>query len=206
VEKDPNREGEDPLGESRSDAPGPAFPMVPAATVFYGVLFGLAWLWTWLVGDSLWFDGAAAEAAGVRWGRDVGAGLIAAALTIALSWELTRRTELGRGLARALAGLIGRLDWKRCVLLAAMSGLAEEAFFRGALQPRIGLLAASVLFALAHFVPRRDLVAWSAFSLAAGLLLGALFEATGNLVAPIVAHAGINAVNLWLLGRGEERF
>ena len=31
--------------------------------------------------------------------------------------------------------------------------------------------------------------------------LGALFEATGNLVAPIVAHALINLVNLRLLSR-----
>ncbi len=28
------------------------------------------------------------------------------------------------------------------------------------------------------------------------LVLGALFESTGNLVAPSVAHVGINAVNL----------
>jgi len=178
--------------------------MIRAAIVFYGVLFAVAWLWAWLSGDSIWFDGPAAEAAGVRWGRDVGAGLVAAALIVAVSWELTRHTRFGRDLARVLAEVIGRLDWPRCLLLAALSGVAEEAFFRGALQPRIGLLAASVLFALAHFVPRRELIAWSIFSLAAGLLFGVLFEATGNLVAPIVAHAGINAVNLWLLGRTEE--
>ncbi len=30
-------------------------------------------------------------------------------------------------------------------------------------------------------------------------LLGWLFDTTGNLVAPVVAHTTINAVNLWLL-------
>ncbi len=38
-----------------------------------------------------------------------------------------------------------------------------------------------------------------AMMIAAGLLLGGLFEWSGNLVAPVVAHAGINAVNLRLL-------
>jgi membrane protease YdiL (CAAX protease family) len=50
-------------------------------------------------------------------------------------------------------------------------------------------------------VPRRDLLPWSVFSLAAGLLLGFLYNATGNLVAPVIAHFGINAVNLRKLAR-----
>ena len=60
---------------------------------------------------------------------------------------------------------------------------------------------ASLLFAAAHFVPRRELLPWTAFSLGAGFVLGGLFLATGNLVAPIVAHVAINAVNLNLLVR-----
>jgi membrane protease YdiL (CAAX protease family) len=55
------------------------------------------------------------------------------------------------------------------------------------------------VFGLAHFAPRRDLLPWTGFAVAAGFGLGALFEATGNLVAPIVAHASINLVNLRLL-------
>ena len=106
-------------------------------------------------------------------------------------------------LARALGRLLGRLSLAQCVLLAAVSGVAEEAFFRGVLQPRIGLLAAALVFGLAHFVPRRELAPWALFAFAAGLLLGILFESTGNLVAPVVAHASINAVNLWLL---SERY
>jgi membrane protease YdiL (CAAX protease family) len=57
------------------------------------------------------------------------------------------------------------------------------------------------VFGLAHVAPRRTLWPWTGFALAAGLLLGALFAATGNLVAPIAAHAAINAVNLRLLTR-----
>ncbi len=72
---------------------------------------------------------------------------------------------------------------------------------KGALQPRLGWFTASVVFGLAHYAPRRSLLPWTGFALLAGGLLGALFAATGNLVAPVTAHAAINAVNLRLLTR-----
>ncbi len=120
---------------------------------------------------------------------------------IALSHVATERSAWGRALARELARALGPLTWGECAALAALSGFAEEAFFRGALQPRIGWLGASVLFGLVHFVPRRELWPWTGFALLAGGLLGGLYAATGNLVAPVVAHAGINLVNLRLLTR-----
>src|SRR5262249_21798586 len=79
---------------------------------------------------------------------------------------------------------LGPLAPHQCWILALASGLAEEAFFRGGLQPAVGLVAASLLFAAAHFVPRRDLAPWSAFSLAAGLPLGWVYQARGNLTPP----------------------
>jgi hypothetical protein len=126
-------------------------------------------------------------------------GLLAGGIVILLSNEMTRRTAWGEELARALASLLGPLRWRECALLALVSGVAEEAFFRGAVQPHVGLLAASVIFGLAHLAPQRELWPWTGFTLLAGLLLGWLFEATGNLIAPVVAHALINAVNLRLL-------
>ena len=173
--------------------------LVGTAIVFYAVLLGAAVLWAWLAGDSLFYLSAEAEVRGVRPLRDFGLGIVAAVLVILLSDQLTRRTRAGEDLARALAQHLGRLSLAECVLLAAVSGVAEEAFFRGALQPRIGLVAAALVFGIAHFVPRRELAPWAVFALAAGLLLGILFESTGNLVAPAVAHALINAVNLRLL-------
>jgi hypothetical protein len=115
--------------------------------------------------------------------------------------QLTERTRAGDRLAQSLRAVLGPLSLGECWLLALVSGVAEEAFFRGALQPQVGLLAASLLFGAAHFVPRRELLLWTVFSIAAGLLLGWLFDATGNLVAPVVAHAGINGVNLRHLTR-----
>jgi membrane protease YdiL (CAAX protease family) len=163
------------------------------------VLLGAALLWAGLAGDSLFYLSAEAEVRGVRPLRDFGLGIVAGVLVILLSDQLTRRTRAGEDLARALAQHLGRLSLAECVLLAAVSGVAEEAFFRGVLQPRIGLVAAALVFGIAHFVPRRELAPWAVFALAAGLLLGILFESTGNLVAPAAAHALINGVNLRLL-------
>ncbi|MCS5634940.1 MAG: CPBP family intramembrane metalloprotease, partial [Myxococcota bacterium] len=98
---------------------------------------------------------------------------------------------------------LGPIGVPNAVLLAFASGIAEEMFFRGALQPRVGLVAASVLFALLHFLPRRALWPWTVFALAAGLLFGGLFQWTGNLIAPVTAHIVVNAVNLPVL---ERRF
>ena len=186
----------------RRPDPGPSrqrISLVRSAIYFYAALLGAALLWSGLAGDSLLYLSLADADRGIRPLGDTGVGLVAAAVVILLSDQLTRRTRAGSDLARSLAQLLGRLSPAECVLLAAASGVAEEAFFRGALQPHVGLVAASLLFGLAHFVPRRELVPWSLFAVGAGLLLGVLFESTGNLVAPVVAHASINAVNLWLL-------
>jgi hypothetical protein len=133
--------------------------------------------------------------------RDVGSGAALGIAIVLLSGWFTRATLTGDRLARALARILGRRSVGECAVLALASGVGEEAFFRGALQPQLGLVATSLLFALAHFAPRRELLPWTGFSLAAGLALGWLFDATGNLVAPIVAHALVNAINLRLLSR-----
>jgi len=150
----------------------------------------------WRIGfqdASLWLAGPDAE---VRWLRDAALGAAAAALVVLATELFTRRLAAGAQLARALARAVGPLRPGQAWVLALASGIAEEAFFRGALQPVVGLWAASLLFAAAHFVPRRELLAWSGFSLVAGLLLGGLYAWTGNLLAPIVAHVGVNGINL----------
>jgi membrane protease YdiL (CAAX protease family) len=169
------------------------------AVIFYAVLFAVAGVWGAVAGRSLFYANAEAAARGPDPARDLAVGVLAGAVVILLSNEITRRTRWGESLARSLAALLGRLGWGQCVLLAVISGVAEEAFFRGAIQPHVGLVAASLIFGVAHFAPQRELWPWTAFSLLVGLLLGFLFESTGNLTAPVVAHGLINAVNLRLL-------
>lgn len=195
------------MQEPPQPAPSPRVPLPPGRLVglavrFYGVLLLAAVLWrvVW-AGEPLLYASGEAAARGLRPARDLLAGLLAAGAVIGISWQLTQHTERGRVLARALAGLLGPLPLPHVLALALLSGVAEEAFFRGALQPRVGLVVASLVFGLVHYVPRPEFRLWTLFSVAAGFLLGWLFEATGNLLAPVTAHFAINAVNLTLLTR-----
>ena len=174
-------------------------PWVSWAVAFYGLLGAAALLWNGWSGRPWAYADRLAEARGVAWGSDLAVGLCAAGAVIVASHLWTQHTEGGRRLADELGGLLGPLRWRDCLILAALSGFAEEAFFRGALQPRMGWTLTTILFAAAHFVPGRSLGLWAVFALLAGGLLGALFIATGNLLAPIVAHAAINAVNLRMI-------
>ncbi len=82
------------------------------------------------------------------------------------------------------------------VALALMSGIGEELLFRGLLQPYVGLIAQAVIFGLLHQLPGRSRWVWVAWAAAVGLLLGAVFELTGSIIGPIVAHAMVNGLNL----------
>jgi hypothetical protein len=191
----------DPQPEANREAPaaspgGSSLSLVKLGLLFYGTLFAVALAWSIWSGRSVFYASPAAAEDGVAPLLDTGLGLAVAAAAIALSRKITECTQWGDAMGRALAELLGELSVRDCIVLAVASGVAEETFFRGALQPALGWLPASLIFGLVHFAPRRDLLPWTGFALCAGLVLGGLFEITGNLVAPIVAHVGINAVNL----------
>ena len=161
------------------------------ATVFYAVMLLLA-----LLLRALWFDG---------WFHigDLGAPspdavLAAVAITLAVlaatPWSM--RFAWARRLGDLIATTFGPLTPLRALWLGLVSGLGEELLFRGALQPMIGLLPASLLFAFAHAMGW-----WWLFALIMGLVLGLLYAWDGNLWPCVLAHAAINAINLYRLSR-----
>jgi membrane protease YdiL (CAAX protease family) len=78
--------------------------------------------------------------------------------------------------------------------IAAGAAISEEVFFRGFLQPRIGVVAQAVLFGLAHlsYVNVLEVVV----TLTLGLLFGLVYRSTRNLYAPIAAHFLFNLIML----------
>jgi membrane protease YdiL (CAAX protease family) len=84
-------------------------------------------------------------------------------------------------LARAVGTFFGIL-W--------VVALSEEFFFRGILQRRIGILAASVLFGLVH-LGFRQFPNWGmvAFAAIAGVFYGLAYERARSIRASMVAHA-----------------
>lgn len=124
------------------------------------------------------------------------AGLGLAAIVVLVSDGVLDRFPWTRLLRREVLTAFHPLSRPTAVWLAVFSGVGEELFFRGALQPAIGWVAASLVFGVLHTSFDRQLMGWTLFATAVGFGLGALFEATGGLLAPIVAHAAVNAVQL----------
>lgn len=136
-----------------------------------------------------------------RWWRDALWGLGAAAALLGL-WKIGRRLiPAARELERTLADLLSGLEPDQALGLAVVSGFAEELFFRGAVQGQWGLWIAALLFALLHSGPGRAFHLWTAFAAVAGVAFGLLTRYTGNLLAPILAHTLVNALNLYRLAR-----
>ena len=183
---------EKPEGERDSE---PKF--VRFGLLFYAAMMAVALIWR--VGfyhESILFISPQAASQGLSVGRDalIGFGVGLTAVWVSRWW--TEHSHSGEQMARAMAATLGSLSVPNALLLALASGLGEELFFRGALQPRVGWLASSLLFGAVHFVPRRDMLPWTGFAIAMGGVLGGLFTWTGNLVAPIVAHVVVNGLNL----------
>jgi len=129
----------------------------------------------------------------------VGPGLtlaVAAALTAVLlagAWLCERQLPsfryASRLLEEALADL--QLSVPAMVVLAALTAVAEELLYRGALLSWLGLWGQAVLFGLAHPAPRQG---WSytVYTFVAGVLLGYATLLTGQLWAAMLTHFVIN--------------
>ena len=197
----PDADPEEELS-GRPQRPQQPIDLVRLGLWFYGGMAAIAVAWrAGIYGEPMFYASLEAEQRGVSLLSNVLLGLLVGGMVVGISYVFTKMTGWGDRLARELARTIGPMSVPDALLMAAASGFSEELLFRGALQPRVGLIAASVLFGAVHFVPRREMLPWTGFAIAVGLVLGWVFESTGNLVAPVVAHAVVNAVNLPLLTR-----
>jgi len=137
------------------------------------------------------------------WWIDLAAGVGLGLGLIAL-WRVGARLfPAARELEAKIAAVLGPLGREEVIALAVFSGVAEELFFRGAVQGSWGWALATVLFALLHTGPGVAFGLWTGFAAVAGGLFGGLMVWRGNLLGPIVAHFLVNAVNLGRLAVRE---
>jgi membrane protease YdiL (CAAX protease family) len=135
--------------------------------------------------------------------RDLGLAAGLSALVIIMTYVLGTFVTPFRHLSEELRGFLGDLTVEESLMVAAFSSIGEEFLFRGVLQAEVGWIAAAIFFAALHFVPNRRFIAWPLFALVVGLMLGWLYDFTGNLWAPIIAHFLINFVNIYLMTRNR---
>ncbi len=133
-----------------------------------------------------------------RW---IAAGLLGGLIVVVGTHLASHHLQIGQDFEQMVRAIVGEVTWKRAFILALASSIGEELFFRGALQPTIGLVPATILFALAHFPAKRELIPWTVFAGVVGLGLGFLFERSGSVVAPVIAHFVVNFINLRAIGK-----
>ena len=97
----------------------------------------------------------------------------------------------------AMIGWMANLAlWKKAlIVLSAMT--VEEFFFRSFLQKRIGLLASTLLFALAHFTYGNPLLLIGVTVIS--LIISYTFYRTKNVVPGILAHGVFDAIQLFVI-------
>ena len=86
--------------------------------------------------------------------------------------------------------------WKKAIIVfTAMT--VEEMFFRSFLQKRIGLIASTILFALAHFSYGNPLLLIGVFVIST--IIGLAFYRTKNVLPGMIAHGVFDAIQLFVL-------
>ena len=130
-------------------------------------------------------------------------GLTFGALVVVVTRLMVARVSWARALHQQLRPIAAGLSLTGVAVLAVLSAVGEELFFRGLLQPWIGLVPQALLFGLAHQLPGRSRWVWVGWATLVGLALGAMFQLTGSLAGPLAAHALINGLNLAYLKRHD---
>jgi len=168
------------------------------AAMMYGGMIVVALVWATLrglVGGWWSFDSGWGVPPAIALG--VAVGLIA----VVISQQLDRRVAGIRKLGERFASILGGTSTRQAIQLAAFSSIGEEVLFRGCMQEEWGIWPATLIFALVHTGPQRIYLWWTASAFIFGTGLALLYEHQGGLLAPILMHFTINAINIRILGQ-----
>ncbi len=194
------RERVDPEEESirEGERPGAGIPL-GAGLLFYLAVGGAGLVLPLLFGR---WEQAAALARGrgpllLQAGAGAGLGL----LLVALSRVLTAKVRAMKELEAALASLVGSTGPFHVLVLALVSGPAEEMLFRCALLDLTGPVWSTLAFALCHTGPAKKFRAWTLMAGVVGALFAWMVLDGWGLASVALAHSTLNFLNLLRLAR-----
>ncbi len=182
------------------------------AVIFEGGLgllaVGLGWLLGYPPADLIQWD-----LDSVIWGVFATLPLIGVIwLAIRTEWRLLRHVL--QVVKDQLLPLLSGCGPIKLAIIALFAGFGEEMLFRGVLQnwvadfyPKdlgayIGLIVASVIFGIVHWVT----VAYAVLAMLIGLYLGVLWMLFGNLLVPALVHSLYDFwAMLYLIGHAESQ-
>lgn len=124
--------------------------------------------------------------------RDIIAGTFWALLPLALfTFLLSERAEgipfvrpLKRVIISDIKTLFSQSKLFDICLISLFAGFAEELLFRGVIQVKFGIPAASIIFGLVHFITP----AYGIFAAILGFYMGILFQRYESILVPIQLH------------------
>lgn len=176
------------------------------AVLVYGLLAASGTLWAllagrsplWMRGEDAWL-GAWLPSTLARTVLSLLLGVTVALIAVRGTRVLVQRTAWAKRLHIELRGMVGPLSGAAIAFFAMTSGVVEELFFRGAMQPAFGLLLTSLVFGAVHVGPTRAFLPWTLWAAIMGAVFGLLYALTGSLLGPIAAHVLINYENMHYL-------
>ncbi|UHQ55421.1 CPBP family intramembrane glutamic endopeptidase [Microbulbifer sp. YPW16] len=139
-------------------------------------------------------------------------GALGGVVSYALAMWLTRLSlPIGRSLRRIvsmLRPLLAGITWPQMVVVSLLAGLGEELLFRvllqewlaGAFSPALGIVIASLLFALLHAMTPL----YFFITLAFGLVLGLAYWLTGSVLLVASWHGVYDLVAIAVITRKPE--
>jgi uncharacterized protein len=198
--------------ETNQEAPGALQRLLAGRPLlfvlaFQGALVVIALVLALLLGLRPWDD--------IEWSGSAFVLTLLATLPMVLALDLLGRVDwawvrgIGEVIRDFLLPMFRNAPPGTLIAVALLAGIGEELLFRGVLQagleswlgPWPALLLASLLFGLAHFVT----VGYFALAVLIGIYFGLLYQWTGNLLVPMLAHALYDWIALrWYLRRYHD--
>ncbi|HUP46988.1 MAG TPA: type II CAAX endopeptidase family protein [Thermoanaerobaculia bacterium] len=96
-----------------------------------------------------------------------------------------------------MVGFMAGMEWWKKLIIVFSAMTVEEFFFRSWLQTRVGLLASTGLFVLAHFTLGQPLLLIGITVIS--LIIGFTYYRTRNVLPGIVAHGVFDAIQLFVI-------
>jgi len=174
---------------------------------------GLGWLLghSPFVGVDVHADQAPTQIVAIGWGL-VATGPLLFALFLCDRYPIGPLRRVSELTAEVVSRMFGGATMGQLALVALAAGLGEELLFRGLVQsgltrlldglpgsPLIAIAVASFLFGLCHWLN----TTYAILAMLAGMYFGLVFVLTGNILAPITAHAAYDFLALVYLIRPE---
>ncbi|MGY8769192.1 MAG: CPBP family intramembrane glutamic endopeptidase [Pirellulales bacterium] len=174
---------------------------VQTAVIFEGLLVVVAIFLGWVSQTTIWVSPSSDTASLLEIAKAISWGGIATVPMVLLLHFLEHEdnhlfTDLRQLMQSQIVPLFCKASIWELAVIALAAGVGEEALFRGLLQPwfialigsgsspMFGILLASILFGLVHYVTME----YAILATVMGLYFGLLFWMSGDLIVPITVH------------------